>query len=132
MKMTEKEKFDICYNHKKIDGFYSMLSAYTFPKLDFDFPDMECDQCEIIGGCLTLFNGFKWNGATCCPDWKNIMRASAGHDGIFALLKKYKLKKLVPLANKQLYKWCRQDGMNWFTAKIIVHFGTNLGSRFFI
>ena len=138
MKKTELQKFKKCY--EKSGKGYKIIKQYTFPKLDYDFPDMESDNCEILNGYLTLFVEFWWNGATKFPDIESIMRASAGHDGIFDLIIKYMKdskvpKKLVKLANKQLYKWCREDGMNLCLAKIIYRavriFGGNTIKKYY-
>lgn len=133
MKKTEKEKFKNCY--KKVDGGYEIIKAYTF-KLGFDFPDIECDKCEILGNHLTLFPSFFWNGATMFPDLRSILRGSAGHDGLFELLKKLKTmdkpwKKYLKPSNKELSNWCKEDGMNWLCAQAVYR-TTNIFGKHFI
>jgi|SRR6478609_10010254 len=63
-------------------------------------------------GRLILKTGYAWDGATCCPDVKEIMRGSAGHDALYQLISIGVLSRTIRIkADYDLFRWCKEDGM---------------------
>lgn len=72
-----------------------------------------CNKCT-----LTIYPGYSWDGASCCPDFTNIMLPSLVHDAL------YQSKK----CGVDTYTWSQVDGlflllmktegMNWLLRNI--------------
>jgi len=75
-------------------------------------------------GLLMISKGYAWDGPSGLTiDTKNSMRGSLVHDALYQLIREKKLPKEVrPLADEELKRICREDGMSkarswvWFKA----------------
>lgn len=67
---------------------------------------------------LVFKPGFVWDGPSGpAIDTVNGMRASLVHDALYAMAKTYNLSsQFRRLADKELYRIAREDGMSWFRA----------------
>lgn len=72
-------------------------------------------------GRLILREGYAWNGATNCPDTKEIMRGSAGHDALYQLIAIGAIPDTMRFrADHDLYNWCKEDGMSELLANAVL------------
>ncbi len=70
---------------------YRMLESYTFdigkfgirPLVDLVLPFITVSR----SGLMTVLAGYVWDGATGGIDSHNFMRPSAGHDGLYRLIR---------------------------------------------
>jgi hypothetical protein len=72
--------------------------------------------CEFLAlsrdGVLYISPGYAWDGATCFPDFKSIMRGSLIHDALYQLLRSGDLPPhWKDSADEELRIACIQDGM---------------------
>lgn len=74
-----------------------------------------------ITGQMRLEMGYAWNGANVVPDFRWLMRGSAGHDAIFQLIR-LGLLDFYPWfdrGNRLLQRWCREDGAWQWEADLV-------------
>ncbi len=76
--------------------------------------------CLTMLGQLLLKRGFAWDGASGpVVDRKSNMIASAGHDGLYRLMRKGLLDcKLWPQADEMFAKWLKENGAWAITIQI--------------
>lgn len=74
-------KYQSGYDHRLFEPEYFELG---FP---LDAPILTPDIAVSIFGRMRLRAGYSWNGANVIPDWRWILRGSAGHDGGYQLLR---------------------------------------------
>lgn len=81
-------------------------------------------------GLLTLKEGYSWDGATDAVDTNSIIRASLVHDALYQLMEDGILSKtsFKALADEELYRIAREDGMGVFRAWY-VHLAVKLFGR---
>lgn len=80
---------------------------------------------------ILISKGYAWDGPSGPTfDTKNFMRGSLVHDAMYQLIRLEKLDKNVyrKYADQELYRICREDGMNWFRANI-VYYGLRIGGN---
>lgn len=72
-------------------------------------------------GLLTIREGYAWDGATCCPDMKKILRGSLIHDVLYQMMREGMLDIAMwrKSVDKELQKACIEDGMPSALAWII-------------
>ena len=71
-------------------------------------------------GLLIVKTGYAWDGATFCPDFKSIMRASLVHDCLCQMINVGLLGKWCQQkADKILKVICIEDGMNTWLANLV-------------
>ena len=71
-------------------------------------------------GLLIVNAGYAWDGATCFPDMKSIMRGSLIHDALYQLMR----EGLLPShwkdsADEELRRACVHDGMSKWLAQAV-------------
>ncbi len=109
MKKTEKEKFKEYY--EKVDGGYELIKCYSV-ELHSNFPDIECDKCEIRNNYLTIYTGFFWNGITGYFDLHSLMRGGCVHDALYYMLGEIKRNKKRYRNIKIDRKYCDKELLN--------------------
>jgi len=81
---------------------------------------------------LIVKAGYAWDGPS-GPVWqtKNFMRGSLVHDALYQFMRKGVLDKNVYrlVADQELYRIIREDGMSWIRAKM-VYYGVRLFGRY--
>lgn len=82
-------------------------------------------------GLLFVKHGYAWDGPSGpAVDTPDFMRASLAHDALYQLLRQgYLDGSCRILADRELRRICRQDGMSWFRASY-VYLGVRLGARY--
>ena len=104
-------------------GYAHRLAEVEYFDLGFplDAPILTPDIAVSIFGRMRLRAGYSWNGANVIPDFKWVLRGSAGHDGGYQLLR----LRLLPADpwrerfDRCLQQWCRQDGAWKWQAALI-------------
>jgi len=82
-------------------------------------------------GRLILYKGYAWDGATCCPDVPEIMRGSAGHDALYQLIGLGAIPEAKRFnADFDLYRWCKDDGMDDIRANAVLSAVRQFGGLF--
>ncbi len=74
-------KYQSGYAHRLAEPEYFNLG---WP---LDAPIATQDIAVSIFGRMRLREGYAWNGANVIPDWRWVLRGSAGHDGGYQLLR---------------------------------------------
>jgi len=63
-------------------------------------------------GVLSIRQGYAWDGATGCPDWRSIMRGSLVHDALYQLIREGHLPpECRATADSILRRLCLEDGL---------------------
>ena len=73
-------------------------------------------------GYLSIREGYAWDGPSGpTVDTPDFMRGSLVHDALYQLMRDLYLDKgkYRKLADQELYRICREDGMNWVRAKYV-------------
>lgn len=86
------------------------------------FKDIETQWVKLCSNGVIIINkGYAWDGATCCPDLKSIIRASLIHDALCQLIELGLLPESYRSGvDSTLHRLCIEDGMNPIIAKIII------------
>ena len=81
-------------------------------------------------GLLTVFVNYAWDGPSGLTfDTKNFMRGSLVHDALYQLIRLGYLDiGIKDLADKELVKICREDGMNKIYSYIVYKFVERFGN----
>jgi hypothetical protein len=100
---------------------YQLKQSYSVQTCIFNQCYISTEYIKLEAtGLLTIKEGYAWDGATWCPDFDTIMRASLIHDALCQLID---LKLLdvcyQTAANRELWKACIEDGMNRILAEVI-------------
>lgn len=81
-------------------------------------------------GCLTIMNGYAWDGATWAPDLRSVVRASLVHDALYQLMRSGKINRLwKDTVDNDFLRIMREDGAGWLAR--IYYRGMRLGTRIF-
>lgn len=102
---------------------YLLVAVYSVPtkilgqRIDTEYINLQPD------GILTVDAGYCWDGASGpAVDSKTIMRGSLIHDALYQLLRmELLLEKFRQASDRELYRACREDGMNWIRANYIYY-----------
>lgn len=104
--MIEPVRYKSGYRYQLAEGFY--IRTAIRPPADIIEPFI----CLSRNGGLYLSAGYAWDGATCFPDVKSIMRGSLVHDALYQLMRLGLLSAEERAAADQLlYDCCVEDGM---------------------
>lgn len=104
--MIEPVRYKSGYKYQLADGFY--IRTAIRPPADIITPFI----CLSRNGGLYLSAGYAWDGATCFPDVKSIMRGSLVHDALYQLMRLGLLSaEARETADELLRQCCLEDGM---------------------
>ena len=102
------------------DCKYELVDYYTHEfKWNLLVPFFLNSYIEHTKANVVVFKpGFVWDGPSGpALDTANGMRASLVHDALYAMAKTYNMSsQFRRLADKELYRIAREDGMSWFRA----------------
>jgi len=86
----------------------------------FNQPNIVTEYITLVDGMLKIKKGYCNDGATWVKDTKNSMRAAYVHDALYQLIRQgYLPYECWKLADKEMYRILRMDGMSWFRAKVL-------------
>lgn len=104
--MIEPVRYKSGYRYQLAEGFY--IRTAIRPPADIVEPFI----CLSRNGGLYLSAGYAWDGATCFPDVKSIMRGSLVHDALYQLMRLGLLSaEERGVADDLLRQCCIADGM---------------------
>ena len=113
------------YKYQLVDGFTALVDIYP--------PKVLITEFIILSpyGELFLKKGYAWDGATGAIDTRNFMRGSAVHDALYQLMRQGLLDadKYREIADKELRKICKEDGMSSFRAAYVYRAVRTFGGR---
>jgi len=103
-------------------GFkYQLLSDSTVQTGILGYSVDEDYYQLFVDGTLTAKKGYSWDGASCCPDFKSIMRGSMSHDVVYQMIRLKQIdRSLRKVADRLLEQLCIEDGM-WQVFAAIVY-----------
>ncbi len=120
--MTNRyEVFGVTYKNLEVLK-YKLLKQYKI-EIDLSVESFELQNATYIDGELRLHRGFAWDGSSGPSiDTDSFLRGSLVHDFLYiAIAEDYLTAAHRKLADKTLYKICREDGMNWVRANYVYY-----------
>ena len=112
---------------------YQLAEDYSVQVNIFPSHIIETDYIILTNtGLLIGKRGYAWDGASGpAIDTKNFMRGSLVHDELAQLMRQGLLEiKWLDMANRELCRICREDGMSWIRAQW-VYWGVTLAGDSF-
>jgi len=106
---------------------YQLAESCTVTMPDLPVRTREIDTDYIWLGdanLLIIKKGYAWDGPSGPTiDTKDFMRGSLVHDALYQLIRGNHLDKneYRVLADKELYRICREDGMSWVRANVVYY-----------
>jgi len=126
----------VCNKMNKIQyraGYkYQLAADYSTAVESSPEEKIESNYIELTKeGLLTIKSGYAWDGPSGPTfDTKTFMRGSLVHDALYQLMRNGHLSADCRLAaDQELYRICREDGMNRFRAKYVL-FGVRKAAGF--
>lgn len=103
------------YKYQLAKDYSCHVEIYPDHDINLEFISLSMD------GTLTMRSGYAWDGPSgCAIDTVDFMRPSLIHDGIFQLLRAKELPASArKLADLELKKACREDGMVWIRVQYV-------------
>ena len=121
---SEGYKYQLCEDYE-----YQLGPEWPDVPHDWDTEYFYLDHRKL----LVVKDKYAWDGPSGPTiDTKNFMRGSLVHDCLYQMIREGYLDKdqCRILADKELYKIVRDDGMNWFRANLVYYSVRIFGNRF--
>jgi hypothetical protein len=114
--MNSHIKYKAGYKYQLVESYYCRVGIFPVRSIRTEYIELTMD------GRLTVRNGYAWDGPSGITiDTKTFMRGSLVHDALYGLMRlKHLPFQCRKKADLELYKICREDGMNWFRAKYVL------------
>lgn len=106
----------------QLEQAYVHQLRYLFPDIPYEF---ETDFLWLgLDKKFIVKKGYAWDGPSGPTiDTKNFMRGSLVHDALYEMIRLGFLEKNIYriLADQELYRICREDGMSWLRANVVYY-----------
>jgi len=110
--MADKIKYQDGYKYQLVQIYATIIAIRPPARIESTYIVLDTD------GTLSIRPGYAWDGPSGPTiDTKNFMRGSLVHDALYQLMR----MELLPqscrlLADEELHRACRDDGMSWIRA----------------